>query len=57
MTKEEFMERYKENLLRLWDSLRTEHKGEKDCVGVMCRTDFGVRNTSQQRKVKNNERI
>lgn len=37
MTKEEFMERYKENLLRLWDSLRTEHKGEKDCVGVMCR--------------------
>lgn len=33
MTKEE----YKENLIRLWDSLRTEYKGEKDCVGVGCR--------------------
>ena len=32
MTKEE----YQENVIRLWDSLRTEHKGEKDCAGVGC---------------------
>lgn len=32
MTKEE----YKENLIRMWDSLRTEFKGESGCAGVTC---------------------
>lgn len=32
MTKEE----YKRNLIRMWDSLRIIHKGEKTCRGVGC---------------------
>lgn len=32
MTKEE----YKENLIRMWDSLRDRYKGENCCAGVTC---------------------
>ena len=32
MTKEE----YKRELIRMWDSLRTENKGEYSCYGVDC---------------------
>lgn len=32
MTKEE----YKKNVIRMWDSLRTERKGEENCVEVAC---------------------
>lgn len=27
---------YKENLIRMFDSLRDEHKGEENCIGVAC---------------------
>lgn len=29
-------EEYKENLIRMWDSLRTRYKGENCCAGVTC---------------------
>lgn len=29
-------EEYQKNLIRMFDSLRTEHKGEKNCDGVKC---------------------
>lgn len=32
MTKEE----YKRNLIRMFDSIRNNHKGEKDCDGISC---------------------
>ena len=32
MTKEE----YRKQLVRMWDSLRDEHRGEENCVGVIC---------------------
>lgn len=32
MTKEE----YKENLIRMWDTLRSHHKGEENCKGIGC---------------------
>lgn len=32
MTKEE----YKENIIRMWDSLRSKYKGENCCAGVIC---------------------
>lgn len=33
MTKEE----YQINLIRMWDSVRSTHKGQKDCIGVNCK--------------------
>lgn len=32
MTKEE----YKENIIRMWDSLRSKYKGENCCAGIIC---------------------
>lgn len=32
MTKEE----YKENIIRMWDSLRSRYKGENCCAGIIC---------------------
>lgn len=29
-------ENYEQNLIRLWDSLRTEYKGSRTCAGVNC---------------------
>lgn len=29
-------EEYQKNLVRMYDSLRTEHKGAKNCMGVSC---------------------
>ena len=29
-------EEYKETLIRMWDSTRTEYKGDDDCDGVEC---------------------
>lgn len=36
MTSEEIKEKYKENLIGIWDSIRSTHKGEKTCRGVSC---------------------
>lgn len=30
-------ETYKKELIRMWDSLRKDHKGEQSCNGVSCR--------------------
>ena len=29
-------ETYKREIVRMWDSLRSEHKGEERCEGVLC---------------------
>lgn len=29
-------EEYRENLIRMWDSLRTEYKGKRNCDGIEC---------------------
>ena len=36
MTREKLKEKYKENLIGIWDIIRSTHKGEKDCAGVNC---------------------